>query len=151
MRNRFEVPEMANSYTSTMSRSSSLFSLATSQDPREAAEDDFKTLIVNISENLENHDLQKIHYCYKRNLGARRHKLNSLETLERLENIGIFSYQFVLPLNELLRRIHRCDLLTLVQSYSEDHSSIINRSTGQGESLAIFVLQLLAKYRSIGK
>ena len=108
-----------------MSRSGSSLSLPPPQDPREAAEDSFRTLVVNISEELEKKDVEKIRYLYKRDLGAGRQKLSALESLDRLEEKGIFSFYCVLPLKQLLRNVHRLDLVPFVVSYAEAHSSIV--------------------------
>ena len=116
----------------SMSRSGSSLSLSDSQDPHITAEDDFKTLIVEIAENLDNHDVAKVRYCYKRILGGRRHKLNALSILEKLEEKGILSFKCAPPLEDLLRKIHRHDLLRLVQSYASTHPSVVTNS-GSGK------------------
>lgn len=121
--------KMARSSTSSMSRSGSSLSLPTAQDPREAAEDVFSTMVISVSEELEKKDVEKIRYLYKRDLGAGRHKLSALEILEKLEEKGIFSFHCVSPLKQLLRRVHRIDLVRSVESYAKAHSSVI---TDQG-------------------
>ena len=119
---------MARSSTSSMSRLGSSISLLTTQDPREAAESEFKTLIINISDALEELHVDKIRYLHRRDLGAEGDKLSALKILARLEEKGIFSFRFVLPLIELLERIHRLDLVPSVESYAEAHSNIVTNS-----------------------
>ena len=123
------VPRMARSSTSSMSRSGSSLSLP-AQDPREAAEDNFNTLVINISEELEKKDVEKIRYLYKRDLGAGRYKLSALEILEKLEEKGIFSFRRIFSLKRLLCRVYRLDLVRSVESYAEAHPSIV---TVQGQ------------------
>lgn len=126
-------PKMANN-ASILSSSASSLSSSESQDPNLTAEDDFKNLIVDISDNLAKEDLHKLRYCYKRHLGGRRQKLTALQILEKLEEKGFFSHQCVFPLKELLRRIPRYDLLSLVDSYAKKHSDILSDDQ-KGESL----------------
>ena len=128
---------MARSSTSSMSRSGSSLSLPPPQDPREAAEDSFRTLVVNISEELEKKDVEKIRYLYKRDLGAGRQKLSALKSLDRLEEKGVFSFYCVLPLKQLLRNVHRLDLVPSVDSYAEAHSSIVTVQGWFSEALLL--------------
>ena len=121
-------PRMARSSTSSMSRSGSSISLLAPHDPREAAEHDFKTLISNTSDALDEAHVDKIRYLYKRDLGAEGDKLSALKILAKLEEKGIFSFRFMLPLIELLQRIRRFDLVHSVESYAEAHSSIVTDS-----------------------
>ena len=127
---------MAINDTPTMSRSTSFLSLSESQDPRKKAEQDFKGLIVDISEHLNQQELNVLRYYYKRDLGAARDNLNALKILEKLEEKGIFSYQYVSPLNDLLQTVvRRIDLLPSLKSYVDKHPDIVN--SGKGQSVAI--------------
>ena len=126
---------MAINDTPTMSRSNSFLSLSEFQDPKETAEQDFKGLIVDISEHLNQQELEILRYYYKRYLGAARDNLNALKVLEKLEEKGIFSYQYVSPLKDLVRKVHRCDLLPSLKSYVDKHPDIVNSSKGQSVAI----------------
>ena len=119
---------MAKRSTSSMSQSGSSLSLSTAQDPREAAEDSFCTLVMTIADELDKQNVVKIRYLNKRCLGAGKHKLSALEILEKLEEKGVFSFDHVLPLKQLLQRVDRIDLARSVESYAEAHSNIVKNS-----------------------
>ena len=116
---------MARSSTSSLSRSGSSISVLAPHSLCQTAENDFKTLVSNISDALEEIHVDKIRYLYKSDLGAEGDKLGALKILARLEENGVFSFRIVFPLIELLQRIRRFDLVRSVESYAEAHSGIV--------------------------
>ena len=69
---------------------------------------DFKLMVKNIAEDIN--DLSKLTYmCSMNNSGTER---TALDILRKLEQKGEFAHDNVLPLEGLVKRIDRCDLVS---------------------------------------
>ena len=73
--------------------------------------DDSKLMVKNIAEDINN--LPKLMYmCGMNNTGNDRDKMTALDVFWKLEKKGKFAHDNVGPLENLLRSIDRCDLVT---------------------------------------
>ena len=91
--------------------------------------EDFKLMVKNITEDIN--DLSKLMYmCGMNNTGSDRDKLTALDIFWKLEKRGKFAHDNVRPLESLLRRIDRCDLVTKhIEPYKQKYGPFAGEFT----------------------
>ncbi len=92
----------------------------------------YKSLVQDIAERLGQDEVNAI--VFQRSLPFRTRQLTGLDLLIQLERDGLFSPSYIEPMADLLRKIHRCDLVTnFIESYLQRYatSQLQGMSPGQ--------------------
>lgn len=92
--------------------------------PNTTMSEDFKLMIKNITEDIN--DLSTLTYmCGVNNTGPDRDKTTALDVFWKLEKRGEFAHDNVKPLESLLKRISRYDLVTKhVEPYKQKYGQL---------------------------
>ena len=91
--------------------------------------ENFKFMVKNIAQDVDDRSTQSLMYlCNMNSAGSERDKTTALDVLWKLEKKGTFSHDNTGPLETLLKRIDRCDLVTKhIDAYKQKYGS----STGE--------------------
>lgn len=93
--------------------------------PEESADDrytTFKKLIIRLAAKLTVEDIRAI--VYMEDLPEDFKTLSALEVLQKLERSGKFDYTFVSNLLDILKSIHRVDMVNCVDEYRRKYCKL---------------------------
>ena len=92
--------------------------MACSEPPTGGREDAFKDLLIDISQKMDKDNVNQLAFRAGCNLPD---TTSAIEVLKELRKKGVISPRSCVQLEELLRKIGRCDLGELVQEYNDDY------------------------------